>query len=127
MKRWIYFACHFAIMKLPVRRKEVVMYVTILTGKVSRENWLPLEKSYAAAIKKRPDGLIQSFLLHAEDNSPLWHIVTLWHSKEVYEAAHSLKLTETCAQLFCDAGSIPERSTFSVVKFFQNSAQLVMA
>ena len=102
------------------------MYVTILTGKVSRENWLPLEQSYNVAIKKRPDGLLQSFLLHAEDHSHLWQIVTLWRSKETYQQAHSQNLTETCTQLFCEMGSIPELTTYSMVKFFQNSMQMAM-
>jgi hypothetical protein len=103
------------------------MYSTILTGNVTLENWSPLEKSYAAAIKKCPDGLLQSFLLHAENHSTLWHIVTIWRSKAAYEKAHRLKLTETCTQLFCDAGSVPERSTFVVVKSYQDSTQNVAA
>jgi hypothetical protein len=103
------------------------MYTTILTGNVSRENWSPLEQSYAAAIKKCPDGLLQSFLLHAEDHSNLWHIVTIWRNKTAYEKAHHAKLTETCAQLFCDAGSVPQRSTFAVVKCYHNSAEMVSA
>ena len=103
------------------------MYCTILTGNVSRENWSPLEKSYAAAIKKCPDGLLQSFLLHSDENANLWHIITVWRSQAAYEKAHHLKLTETCTQLFCQAGSVPERSTFSVVKTYLNSAQLIVS
>ena len=101
------------------------MFSTILTGNVSRENWLLLEQSYAAALKNSPEGLIQSFLLHAEDHSNLWHIVTIWRSKAAYENARRQNLSGTCVQLFCAAGSVPERSVFSVVKFYQNSAQIV--
>ena len=103
------------------------MYSTILTGKVSRDNWSPLEQSYTAALKNSPEGLIQSFLLHAEENSNIWHIITIWRSKKAYENAHRQKLTGTCVQLFCDAGSVPERSTFTVIKFYQNNAQMVAA
>ncbi len=103
------------------------MYCTILTGNVSRDNWLPLEKSYATAIKKCPEGLLQSFLLHSDENANLWHIITIWRSQAAYEKAHHLKQTETCTQLFCQAGTVPTRSTFSVGKSYQNSSQLIAA
>jgi hypothetical protein len=90
------------------------MFISILRGYVSQVNWSILEQSFAQAIRKIPDGLEQSLLIQSEEDPHLWQIVSLWKSKEIYLSHHANKVTETCTQLFCEAGSIPERLTFDV-------------
>ena len=91
------------------------MYVSILSGQVVKDNWVRLEEAYAKAIRHPPEGLLESFLIQDSESRTLWQIVSVWRSPEAYEQAHSEKVTEVCVQMFCDAGSTPERTTFHVV------------
>lgn len=103
------------------------MYSSMLSGNVARENWPLLEHRYTIALKHCPEGLVQSFLLQSTEDPNHWHILTIWRSYEVYEQACLLNETETCTQLFCDAGSVPQRVTYHVPKAYQNSALTIAA
>jgi quinol monooxygenase YgiN len=91
------------------------MLITVLTGSVSKENVEVLKKRFAQEIRHAPQGLLQTYLIQSHEKPNCWKIITIWRSQEAYEQAHTEKLTETCVQMFCEAGSTPERTVFSVV------------
>ena len=91
------------------------MFISILTGHVSDENDEILKSRFAQELRHPPQGLLQTFLIQSQDSPRHWQIVSVWRSPEAYEQAHSEKVTEVCVQMFCDAGSTPERATFHVV------------
>ncbi|MCC6147251.1 MAG: hypothetical protein IT308_06745 [Anaerolineaceae bacterium] len=91
------------------------MLITILEGRVSKENWQQLEKNYAIAILRHPpDGLIESYLIHNLDDIGMWKIISLWKDEETFLKYKSNGIIDTCVQLFCDAGSTPNRSSHHV-------------
>lgn len=91
------------------------MLITILTGHVSDENDEILKSRFAQELRHPPQGLLQTFLIQSQDTPRRWQIISVWRSREAFEQAHSEKMTEVCVQMFCDAGSTPERATFRVV------------
>ena len=94
------------------------MFLTILSGHVAAQNHAQLTKAYAQAVRRPPEGLLQSFLVESNETIGLWQVVSLWKSEEAYRAAHKAGLTGTCESLFCDAGVSPERSTYRVAERF---------
>ena len=96
--------------------KGVGMFVTILSGQVTHENWSPLKKSYQqAVIKYQPEGLISSMLVQSEDDPALWQIISLWPDKETFTEAERKDQANICVKLFCKAGSIPNRRGYTLV------------
>jgi hypothetical protein len=94
------------------------MFLTILHGHVKKENWHILEESYERKAKHPPEGLQQSFLTHCEEDNLEWKIISIWQSTETYNKAKAAGLADTCVELFCDAGTTPERSHYHVVERF---------
>lgn len=92
------------------------MFITILEGQVKEQNWSELEKSYEAAVRHTPDGLVESFLIHSLDNRGLWRIITVWKDEATYNLYKSRSITDTCDKLFCDAGTSPNRTHYHVHK-----------
>lgn len=92
------------------------MLITILTGHVSDENDEILKSRFAKELRHPPPGLLQTYLIQSHEEPQRWQIISIWRSREAYEQAHSEKLTEMCVQMFCDAGSTPERTVFRVVE-----------
>ncbi len=90
------------------------MFVTILSGRVAEEDWRTLEKSYERAIRSAPSGILSSMLIQCEAEPKLWQIITTWQNAEVYQNAQEQKLSETCVNLFCDAGTTPYRNEYHV-------------
>jgi hypothetical protein len=91
------------------------MYVTILSGHVSHENWNPLNKSFELVSKHTPARLLESVLVQSEDDLTLWQIISFWPSKDVFKEAERKDETNLCVKLFCDAGSVPSRRGYTVV------------
>ena len=91
------------------------MHISILSGRVKEENWRILEKSFEYAIKHPPQGIKSSMLIQCQVEPNLWQIITTWESSEEFEKAKELKLTNTCFELFCNAGSTPHRNDFRVL------------
>jgi len=91
------------------------MHVSILSGRVAEENWRLLETSFEFAIKHPPAGVLNSLLIQCRGEPKLWQIITTWESTEEYEKAKALKLTNTCFDLFCNAGTTPYRNDFKVL------------
>ena len=90
------------------------MFVTILSGRVSEENWRFLEKSYERAIKTTPKGVLSSMLIQCHTEPQLWQIITTWDSEEAFSNAQEYKISNTCVDLFCNAGSTPHRNEYHV-------------
>lgn len=88
------------------------MYISILTGRVSKENWGVLQQSFALAIHRPPEGLTQSILVQCNEDSSLWQIISFWHNEEAYRRAKAHGAADICVNLFCETGSIPERKTY---------------
>ena len=101
------------------------MFLTILTGHVNPDNWSILESSFATAMKHCPDGLVQSFLIQSQHEPNLWKIITVWRSQEDYENAESRRLTTPCVQMFCDAGSTPQRSHYRSARRYTRITAMV--
>jgi hypothetical protein len=90
------------------------MFVTILSGRVSEEDWRTLEKSFERAIRAIPKGIKSSMLIQCKAEPKLWQIITTWESEEEYKVAQEQKITNTCVDLFCNAGSTPYRNDYQV-------------
>ena len=90
------------------------MFVTILSGRVSEENWRVLEKSYERAIRNAPKGVLSSMLIQCNAEPKLWQIITTWESEEAFNSAQEKKISNTCVDLFCNAGSTPHRNEYQV-------------
>jgi hypothetical protein len=90
------------------------MFVTILSGRVAEENWRILEKSYERAIRNAPKGILSSILIQCQAEPKLWQIITTWESEEIFKNAHEQKLSNTCVDLFCNAGSSPYRNEYHI-------------
>ena len=90
------------------------MFVTILSGRVAEEDWRTLEKSFEKAIRKIPKGIKSSMLIQCLAEPKLWQIITTWESEEVYKIAQEQKISNTCMDLFCNAGSTPYRNEYHV-------------
>ncbi len=90
------------------------MYVTVLMGYVSRENWSTLQKAFAEAVRHPPKDLLHSVLVQSVDDPMQWQIISFWSSYEAYQAAEANNQTDTCIQLFCAAGSTPTRRGYRV-------------
>jgi hypothetical protein len=92
------------------------MYITILSGHVSHENWTALENSFEKVQHQPPVGLLQSSLVQSDDDPTQWEIISLWQSHAIYLVAEEKQQTNLCVRLFCDAGSIPNRRGYKMVR-----------
>ncbi|MBI4926858.1 MAG: hypothetical protein HY835_03755 [Anaerolineae bacterium] len=86
------------------------MFATVLRGQVSHEDWTHLEQQYQLMLKSVPHELVESFLMQDHTHPTQWLIITIWKSENDYVTARKEKKTEACEDLFCAAGSVPERS-----------------
>ncbi|WP_075073155.1 hypothetical protein [Longilinea arvoryzae] len=94
------------------------MLLTILTGHVAKENRELLKERFARELHNPPQDLLQTFLIQSEDDPHCWQIISLWRNLEAYEKEHSGKIMEACVQMFCDAGSTPDRTIFHVTEHY---------
>lgn len=95
--------------------EEDAVYVTILSGHVSHENWNPLKKSFEQVGRRPPTSLRESVLVQSEDDPTLWQIISFWPSREAFKEAEGKEETNLCVKLFCDAGSVPSRRGFLII------------
>ena len=91
------------------------MFVTIISGHVTEENWRTLGKSYERAIRIGAEGILTSMLIQSQTEPKMWEIITTWHSEEDYKTAHEQKIANTCVGRFCNAGSTPQRAEYNVL------------
>jgi hypothetical protein len=92
------------------------MIMTILEGRVSKENWPALEKAYEEASQHRDAGMMRSYLIHATKESDLWRILTIWSSREALDAMRKSFETPRGVLIFRRAHTEPILSVFDVVR-----------
>ena len=91
------------------------MVMTILEGRVEKENWFRLEQAYQEGSRHQEAGLVQSFLIHSSKETDLWRIVTLWSSREALDAMRQSNETPRGILIFRQAQAEPQLSIFDVV------------
>src|SRR3972149_1689196 len=86
------------------------MYVSILTGRVAKENWEPLERAFEKEVKKKPPhGLFESFLVQSEDDPAAWQVVSVWDTKGDYKAFEPTEQADVFVELSCSEGTVLPR------------------
>lgn len=91
------------------------MVMTILEGRVEKENWSRLEQAYQGASQHQEAGLVQSFLIHSTKESDLWRIITLWSTQEALDAMRHSNETPRGVLMFRQAHTEPQLTIFEVV------------
>jgi hypothetical protein len=92
------------------------MVMTILEGRVEKDNWSALEQAYQEASRHQDAGLVQSFLIHSSKEVDLWRILTLWSSREALDAMRQSSETPRGILMFRQAHTEPQLSIFEVVQ-----------
>jgi heme-degrading monooxygenase HmoA len=92
------------------------MYVSILTGRVAKENWVPLERSFEREVTKHPPaGLMDAYLVQSEDDPTAWQVVSIWATKMDFKNYKTAEQTDVFVELLCDGGTVPHRLGFVAV------------
>lgn len=90
--------------------------LTILEARVAPEREGDLRAAYhGAAADPYPPGLIRSQLLRVETDPGLWHIATLWESREALQAMRAQGGTPRGVLIFRAAGAEPSLCMLEVV------------
>ena len=92
------------------------MVLTILEGRVSKEDWPALEQAYKQGVVHEEPGLVQSMLIHSVKEPDLWRIITLWSSREALDAMRQSNETPRGVLIFRQAHTEPLLSIFDVVQ-----------
>ena len=92
------------------------MIMTILEGRVTRENWLALENAYQHGVEKEEPGLVRSYLIHAVKEPEMWRILTIWSSRDALEAMRQTTETPTGVLMFRSAHSEPTLSLYEIAQ-----------
>lgn len=96
------------------------MYLSILTGRVAHENWMPLEHSFRREVTKNPPhGLMESFLVQSEDEPTSWQVVSIWATKADYKAFEPTEQADVFVELLCHEGAVPHRHGYVMVTHYQ--------
>jgi heme-degrading monooxygenase HmoA len=93
-----------------------IMVMTILEGRVSKENWTAFEQAYKEGSQFQEVGLVQSFLIHNLRETDVWRIVTLWASREALDAMRQSNETPRGVLMFRRGHTEPVLSIFDVVQ-----------
>ncbi|MHB8857715.1 MAG: antibiotic biosynthesis monooxygenase [Bellilinea sp.] len=92
------------------------MYVSILTGRVAKDNWVPLEHSFEKEVtKKPPKGLMDSYLVQSEDDPASWQVVSVWATKAEFKDFEKTEQANVFVELLCDSGTVPHRLGYVTV------------
>ncbi len=90
------------------------MVMTILEGRVTKENWPALEQAYQEARQHKDEGLMQSFLIQSLRDPDLWRILTLWESQEVLDKMRNSGGTPRGVLIFREAHAEPQLGIFDI-------------
>jgi hypothetical protein len=96
------------------------MIMTILEGHVPANRWNDFEHSYREAIKHIPAHLKETFLVQDEHDPNLWRIITVWKSREDFDAIRFDPLYHTCVDIYTSVGTEATRRVFNVVNHHTN-------
>lgn len=95
------------------------MMISIIEGRVARENWPLLEQAYQRSSGQTPPGLEQSFLIHSIEDEEVWQIVTVWSgmaSLQQIQQSKEAGITPRGILMFREAHAEPVHSVFEVVQ-----------
>jgi heme-degrading monooxygenase HmoA len=92
------------------------MIMTILEGRVAKENWQTLEQAYKEASEHTEPGLLRSYLIHALKEADLWQILTIWSSREALEAMRQSGETPRGVLMFRSAQCEPRLSIYEIAQ-----------
>ena len=92
------------------------MDMTILEGRVAEENRGTSEKSFEEGSHHEEPGSVQSFLVHNTRESDLWHILTVWSSREALQDMRKSNETPRGTLMFRQANTEPVLSIYDVVE-----------
>ena len=94
------------------------MVMTILEGRVAKENWPTLEQAYQRGAEHEELGLVRSYLIHALKETDLWRIITIWSSREALDAMRKSAETPTGVLMFRSAHTEPLLSVYEIAQQF---------
>ncbi|HSB66296.1 MAG TPA: antibiotic biosynthesis monooxygenase [Anaerolineales bacterium] len=92
------------------------MIMTILEGRVAKENWPALEQVYKKGAQEEQPGLVRSYLIHSIKESDLWRILTIWTSREALEAMRRSTETPAGVLMFRTAQSEPVLTIYEIAQ-----------
>ncbi len=92
------------------------MVMTILEGRVAKENWRMLENEFQQAKNMPEPGLEQSYLIHASKEQDLWRILTIWESREALDVMRRSTETPRGVLMFRHAHTEPTLAVFDIVQ-----------
>lgn len=95
------------------------MYVSVLSGRVPREDWDQLQHSFNRICSHPPEGLLEIELVQCVEDPSHWEVFTTWKSQEAFEEAQQQGRTAHCEQMFCEAGSVPQRTQFRMITRYE--------
>lgn len=90
------------------------MVITILEARVDADKMPTLEGTFKQNIQKLDKGIAQTFLLHDLKDRELWHILTVWESKEALAEMRNLGKTPRGILMFRAADAEPVLSVMEV-------------
>jgi len=91
------------------------MVLTIIEGRVAKENWPVLEQAYQRSAQL-PPGLEQSFLVQSWEDPEVWQIITLWNNGDMLRQMGGSGQTPRGILMFREAKSEPTHGIFEVVQ-----------
>jgi len=95
------------------------MMISIIEGRVARQNWHLLKQAYQRSSGQTPPGLEQSFLIHSIEDEEVWQIVTVWSgmaSLQQIQQSKEAGITPRGILMFREAHAEPVHSVFEVVQ-----------
>ena len=90
------------------------MVMTILEAHVAPENWAALEQAYQQGSGRRPEQMVQSFLVRSAEDPMLWRGISVWRSREALDEYRRSVETPGGVLMFRAAGAEPRLSSFDV-------------
>jgi quinol monooxygenase YgiN len=101
--------------RIPLKKDEVIMIITILEGRVTAERWESLKTSFRTGIKHIPKTLMAIYLVQDDNNPELWRIIAEWKSEQDFkDSLESQKLFSSSADFFRQVNVEPTIRSFKV-------------
>jgi hypothetical protein len=91
------------------------MVITIIEGRVTKENWPVLEQAYQRSAQL-PPGLEQSFLVQSWEDPEIWQIVSIWNNGDMFRQMGAAGQTPRGILMFQEANSESTHGIFDVVQ-----------
>jgi hypothetical protein len=98
------------------------MVMTVLKAHVARDRIAELERVYREGTAALPPDIVETFLVGDSRDETLFHIVTVWVSREALENMRASVEKPKGVQMFEAAGATPELSILDVVVHRRNQA-----